>query len=450
MSTPLRCIVAALLVAVAVCATIGTFQYARSEHYLSTQYIWQEGTTRPDQLTESFAQRVVVGRLLNWGNQLTDAQRDRFWLGNWSALGTSWLDWPLEWITLIAGLGCVFALGPILAAATEPRFRRAFALKNRPDKRSALSTVRWQTVRHVSWIVICCTPLALWLLIDREATSSEIELLPRFRFGPLSIAGALLPVAIGAYWGIGLARIFARRVAVQRSGSFGICAECGYDCTGQSRCSECGLPVGIASNPKDRRTILRLAAAFCIGVGVLALLPGSSGSLGMSWLLFRGHRPVPPMIFARPSEVLEIRCGDETFLVAWRVEFLQPVGKRAVPDSVVSAVMKREHGNESFHDVQVDRALTSVFRSWGYISYQLNIPSGPAQLRSPVGDLDSRQRDQFADSMVTFEFNGVSAVRRWDADSDDPRVQMVVAALKAVPHGNDPASTAGEDSPAGE
>jgi hypothetical protein len=441
MSTPLRCIISAFLVAVAVCAAIGTLQYVRSEYYLSTQHIWQEGTTRPDQLTESFARRFSVGHYLNLGNHLADAQRDRFWLGNWSALGRSWLDWPLEWITIIAGLVCVFALGPVLAAATEPRFRRAFATENRLNRRSALSTVRWQTVRHGSWLVICCTPIALWLLIDREATSFEFDLLPRFRFGPLRVAGAFLPVAIGAYWCIGLARIFSRRETLKRYGNAGLCPACGYDCTGQTRCSECGLPVGSASNSKDRRTVLLLTAAFCIAVGVLALLPGSSGSLGMSWLHFQGHRPVPSMIFARPSEVLEIRCGDETLFVAWRVEFLPTSGQQAVPDSVVSAVMKLGRDGDITADVRVERALTSASVSSMYITYYLNIPSSHAQLRSPVGMMDLRQRDAFADSMVMFEFSCVSEVRRWDPGSDDPRIQRVVAALESVPPGTNLKST---------
>ncbi len=446
MSTALRCIVAASLVAIAVCAAIGTLQYVRSEYYLSTQYIWKEGTTRPDQLTESFARRFVVGHFLSLGNHLTDAQRDRFWLGNWSALGTSWLDWPFDWITLIAGLACVFAFGPLLAATTEPRFRCALRPKNRFVKRSALSAVRWRTVRHVSWLVICCTPLALWLLIDREATNSEIELLPRFRFGPFSIAGALLPVAIGAYWCIGVARIFARRAALNRSGNSGLCPACGYDCTDQTLCSECGLPVGSASSSKDRRTFLRLAGAFCIGVGVLALLPGSSGSLGMSWLLLQGHRPVPPMIFARPSDVLEIRCGDETLLVAWRVEFLPPVGGQSVPDSVVSAVMTLDSERKSPHGVQVECAQSSRFGTSGAYSWQLNIPSGRAHLKAGFGGRYARQQGEFVNSMTTFEFTGVSEVRRWDPDSDDPLIRVVVAALEAVPHGPEAASTTGSES----
>jgi len=434
MSILLRCMIATLLVAVAVCAAIGTYQYVRCEYYLSTQYIWQEGTTRPDQLTESFARRFAVGYSLHRGNFLPDAQRERFWLGNWSNLGTSWLGWPVEWITLIGGLGCVFALGPILAAATESRFRRAFTRKNLPDKRSALSTVRWQTVRHVSWIVIFCTPLAWWLLIDREV-NFEFELLPWVRFGPLSIPGVLLPVAIAAYWSIGLARIFARRVALTRTCNSGLCPACGYDWRGQTRCSECGLPVGSESNPKDRRTLLRLAAAFCIGAGVLALLPGSSGSLGMSWLLFQGQHPLSPVMFVRPSEVLEIRCGDETFLLAWRVEYLPPIAQRAVPDAVVSAVLKRSFEGESSFDARVGRALTSVFRSPGYITYQLNIPSGPAQLKAGIGQLDARQRDGFVHSMVGIGCTGVSEVRRWDPESDDPDIRKVVAALESVAPG---------------
>jgi hypothetical protein len=39
--------------------------------------------------------------------------------------------------------------------------------------------------------------------------------------------------------------------------------------------------------------------------------------------------------------------------------------------------------------------------------------------------------------MTTFEFSGVSEVRRWDRDSDDPRVRKVVEALDAVPRGID-------------
>jgi len=431
MSILLRCMIAAFLVAVAVGAAIGTFQYVECEYYLSTQYIWQEGTTRPDQLTATFARRFWVGRYINMRNYLADAQRERFWLGNWSNLGTSWLGWPVEWITLIGGLGCVFALSPVLAAVTEPRFRRAFNLNNRPDKRSALSMVRSQTVRHVSWIVICCTPLAWWLLIDREA-SSEFELFPWIRFGPLSIAGVLLPVAIGAYWSIGLARIFARRVALRSSGNLGLCAECGYDCTGQSRCSECGLVVGSVANSKDRRTFVRLAAAFCIGVGVLALLPGSSGSLGMSWSLIRGQQTVPPMIFARPSEVLEIMCGDEIFLVAWRVEFLPPINRHAVPGSVVSAVLNLDSESEPFHNARTYRTpcIFSAFTPW-----HLSIPSGRAQLKAPIGVLEARLQDEFANTMIGLEFSGVSEVRRWDPQSDDPRIRKVVAALEAVPRG---------------
>jgi len=434
MSILLRCMIAAFLVAVAVGAAIGTYQYVRCEYYLSTQYIWQEGTTRPDQLTANFTRRFWFGRFINMGNYLTDAQRERFWLGNWSNLGTSWLGWPVEWITLIGGLGCVFALGPILAAATEPRFRRAFTMNNRPDKRSALSIVRSQTVRHVSWIVICCTPLAWWLLIDLEA-NFDFGLVPWIRFGPLSITGVLLPVAIGAYWSIGLARIFARRVALRSSGNLGLCAACGYDCTGQARCPECGLAVGSAATSRDRRTIVRLAAAFCIGVGVLALLPGSSSSLWLSWRLFQGHRPVSPMIFARPHEVLEITCGDETILVAWRVEFLPPVGRQAVPDSVVSAVLELESGSESPHNVRVERLLAGVWNTSGSMAYQLNIPSGPAQLRSGIQAFEARPNDAFGNTMIGLECSGVSNVRRWDPQSDDPDIRKVVAALEAVPRG---------------
>jgi len=446
MSILLRCMIAALLVAVAVCATGGTFQYVRCEYYLSTQYILQEGTTKPDELTANFAWRFAHGYFINLGNYLTDAQRERFWLGNPSALGTSWLGSPFEWITLVAGLGCVFALCPVLAGASERRFRRVVALSERADKRSALATVRWQTTRHVGWIVIGCTPPAWWLLLD-PAKYSGFDLLPPIRFGPVSVAGALLPVTIGAYWSIGLARIFARRLALQRSGNLGVCAECGYDCTGQSRCPECGLPAGGVTNAKDRRAVVRLAAAFCIGVGALALSVGTWGSLGMSWRVLHGYSPVPPMIFSRPSEVLEITYGDETILVAWRVEFLPPIGRYAVPGAVVSAIMKLDRESESFHSVRVERALCGVFNTSGSMAYQLIVPSGPAQLRSGIGAFEARPYDDFANRMVGLEHSGVSNVRRWDPESNNPNVRKVVEALAAVPPGTGQPGTVDEDNP---
>jgi len=441
MSITLRCIVAVLLVAVAVSVTMGTLQQVRFERCLATQSILREGTTRPDQLTEHFTQRFLFARDLDLYGDLTAAQRDRFWLGNPSALGTSLLGWPVEWGTLIGGLACAFALFPVLVAATKPGFRRAFALSDRAARRSAFSMVMWQTTRQMSWIVICCTPLAWWLISDRYARPTTFQQWPRVHFGAVSVTGLWLFVAIAGYWSIGLAHIFARRAAFQWSREFGLCADCGYNCTGLPRCPECGLTVGERASAghskfKDGQTVVRLAIAFSLGVGVLAMLLARPDLTGVKWFFFQPSHPVPSLIYARPSEVLEIRCGDETFLVAWRMEFLPSVGNRAVPDSVVSATGKRAPESDSSSKVRiVSSAPSSAFGTLWIYSYQLNIPSGRARLQSTIGAWDERRSGKFVDNMVMFEFSGVSEVRRWDPQSDDPDIRKVVAALESVAPG---------------
>jgi len=455
MSVLPRCILAAMIVGVAIAATIGTLQYIRFERCLATQSILKEGTTRPDQLTESFAQRFLFTRYLNLTGDLTVAQRERFWIGNWPAFGTSLLSDLAEWVALIGGLACAFTLCPVLVAATKPSFGRAFALSDRASRRSALAAVIWQTTRHVSWIVIVCTPIAWWLMSDRYAGQTAYQQWPKIRFGPVGVNGVWLILAIAAYWSIGLAYIFARRAAFQRSKDSGLCAECGYDCTGLSVCPECGLTVGRwapagRSNSRDKRVIVILVAAFCTGVGILAVVLGRPDSHGMRWFFFQPAQSASPLIFARPSEVLEIRCGGETFLIAWRVEFLPPIGRHAVPDSVVSAMLKRGSESEPAAAATVERALSSVFGSVGALPYRLNIPSGCAQLGAPIGPLDAKAEEEFENSMVMIEFVGVTEVRRWDAQSDDPRVRRVVTALELVPPGTGPATPTEEESRTGE